>query len=71
MIERKTKGNRSKVIEPRMSNKPVNTIALEKWYQRWLDSIGDLENVWLTRSTYLAGDHLTIADLLGNDHLST
>ena len=55
---------------PRMTNKPVDRVALDKWYQRWEESIGDLENVWLARSPYLAGDRLTIADLLGNSHLS-
>jgi len=56
---------REKVITPRMTNKPPNERELEKWHQRWEESIGDLENVWLARSSYLGGDHLTIADLLG------
>ena len=53
-----------------MTNKPVNQVELDKWSQRWEDSLADLENVWLARSSYLAGDHLTIADLLGNCHWS-
>lgn len=57
-----------KIITPRMTNKPVNQVELDKWTQRWEDSLADLENVWLARSSYLAGDHLTIADLLGKCH---
>jgi glutathione S-transferase len=48
-----------------MTNKPPNERELEKWHQRWEESLADLENVWLTRSSYLGGDHLTFADLLG------
>jgi glutathione S-transferase len=48
-----------------MTNKPPNERELQTWHERWEQSISDLENVWLTRSTYLGGDHLTIADLLG------
>jgi glutathione S-transferase len=53
-----------------MTNKPPNERELEKCYERWEQSIDDLENVWLTRSSYLGGDHLTIADLLGKSHKS-
>ncbi|CAF0977324.1 unnamed protein product [Rotaria sordida] len=48
-----------------ITNKPPNERELEKWYQQWQESINYLESVWLTRSSYLGGDHLTIADLLG------
>lgn len=48
-----------------MTNKPPNERELEKWHERWEQSIADLENVWLVRSSYLGGNHLTIADLLG------
>jgi glutathione S-transferase len=53
-----------------MTNKPPNDRELEKWHRQWEQSTGDLENVWLTRSSYLGGDHLTIADLLGKSHKS-
>lgn len=48
-----------------MTNKPPDEHELEKWHERWEQSVADLENVWLARSPYLGGDHLTIADLLG------
>ena len=51
-----------------MTKKPPNERELEKWHERWEETISDLENVWLTRSSYLGGDHLTIADLLGKLH---
>ena len=38
---------------------------MEKWHQKWKESTGDLEKFWLKRSTYLAGEQLTTADLLG------
>ncbi|CAF2622663.1 unnamed protein product [Rotaria sp. Silwood2] len=56
---------RTKIITPRITNKPPNEDELEKRYQLWQESTNDLERVWLARSTYLGGDHLTIADLLG------
>ncbi|CAF0885165.1 unnamed protein product [Adineta ricciae] len=56
---------RTKIITPRLTNKPINERELEKWQGRLEDSLGDLENVWLARSSYLGGDHLTFADLLG------
>ncbi|CAF0937405.1 unnamed protein product [Adineta steineri] len=56
---------RTKIITPRMTKKPPNERELEKWHERWESSIDDLENIWLKRSSYLGGDHLTFADLLG------
>jgi len=51
-----------------MTNKPPNERELEKCHGQWEKSIDDLETVWLARSSYLGGDHLTIADLLGKSH---
>ncbi len=48
-----------------MKNKPPNQTDLEKWHKKWEESTDGLENVWLTRSSYLASNHITIADLLG------
>lgn len=53
------------MITPRITNKPPNERELEKWHEKWQESTGHLEDVWLARSPYLAGDHLTVADLLG------
>ena len=53
------------MIIPRITGKPPNEGKLEKWHKKWEESTDGLENVWLTRSSYLAGNHITIADLLG------
>ena len=53
------------MITPRMTNKPPSERDLEKWHEKWEESTDHLENVWLARSPYLAGNHLTVADLLG------
>ncbi|CAM4874568.1 unnamed protein product [Rotaria socialis] len=55
----------TKVIIPVARNKPASQTDLEKFHKRWEEATGGLENVWLHRSSYLAGDHITIADLLG------
>ncbi|CAF4071118.1 unnamed protein product [Rotaria magnacalcarata] len=55
----------TKVIIPVIRNKPASQTDLEKFHKRWEEATGGLENVWLDRSSYLAGDHITIADLLG------
>ncbi|CAF1139303.1 unnamed protein product [Rotaria sp. Silwood1] len=55
----------TKVIIPHIKKKPPTDRELEKWYKRWEESTDGLENVWLNRSSYLAGNHITIADLLG------
>ena len=55
----------SKIVIPRMLGKPIDERALAKWHEKWLESTGHLENVWLTRSSYLGGNRITIADLLG------
>jgi hypothetical protein len=54
-----------KVIIPRIKNKPPNQQDLEKWQKKWEEATDGLENVWLKRSSYLAANHITIADLLG------
>ena len=51
-----------------MTNKPPSEHELEKCHRQWEESLGYLENVWLNRSSYLGGDHLTFADLLGKSH---
>ncbi|CAF1168290.1 unnamed protein product [Adineta steineri] len=56
---------RTKIITPRITKKPPNERELEECHERWESSIDDLENIWLKRSSYLADDHLTFADLLG------
>ena len=38
---------------------------MQKWQKKWEESTDGLENVWLKRSSYLAGNQITIADLLG------
>jgi hypothetical protein len=38
---------------------------LQKWQKKWEEATDGLENVWLKRSSYLAANHITIADLLG------
>jgi len=48
-----------------MTNKPPNEHELEKWHKKWEESTDGLENVYLARSSYLAGNHITIADLIG------
>ncbi len=53
------------MIIPRIKKQPPNADELEKCHKKWEESTGGLENMWLTRSSYLAGNHLTIADLLG------
>ncbi|CAF0819340.1 unnamed protein product [Adineta ricciae] len=55
----------SKIIIPGMTGKPPNENELEKWRNKWEESTGHLENVWLKRSPYVAGGHITISDLLG------
>jgi hypothetical protein len=52
-------------IIPRVTNQPVDEKSLAKWCEKWQDTTGQLENIWLTRSSYVAGSTLTIADLLG------
>jgi len=37
---------------------------LNKWYEKWQESTGYLEKVFL-KTNYLAGDQMTFADLLG------
>ena len=48
-----------------MTGEPPSDRELEKWHEKWEESTDNLENVWLTRSSYLASNHITIADLLG------
>ena len=57
--------NSLQLITPRLTNKPATERELVKWHERWEQSVNDLETVWLVRSAYLGGNHLTIADLLG------
>jgi glutathione S-transferase len=53
-----------KVIIPRMSGKPVNEKAVER-YQKGLETtLEQLETLWLKDNPYVAGKDLTIADLL-------
>ncbi|CAF0844614.1 unnamed protein product [Adineta steineri] len=55
----------TKVIKPRMTGKPPSDVELEKWHKNWEKSTNSMEKIWLARSSYLAGNHITIADLLG------
>ncbi|CAF0941997.1 unnamed protein product [Rotaria sordida] len=55
----------TKVVIPAIKKQPPTDHELEKWHKRWQGSTDGLENVWLNRSSYLAGNHITIADLLG------
>lgn len=50
-----------------MKGKPASPDDLAKWQKRWESSTKDIENVWLKRSPYLAGNRITIADLLGKN----
>ncbi|UJR08685.1 hypothetical protein I4U23_012943 [Adineta vaga] len=56
---------RTKIIIPRITGKPPSSKELEKSQKKWEESTDHLENIWLTRSPYLAGNHITISDLLG------
>jgi len=48
-----------------MTNTPASEKDLQRWFENWQKSTGEMENVFLARSPYLAGDHLTVSDLLG------
>lgn len=69
MIESLTKKNfrliYDQIVIPRVKNKPVDQRALDKWVAQWGQTNDQLEKIWLTRSPYLAGSRLTIADLSG------
>jgi glutathione S-transferase len=52
-------------IEPRVTNKPVDQKRLAKFQEGLETSLDYMENVFLKESLYLAGEDISIADLLG------
>lgn len=58
------------MIIPAAQKKPPNEQKLQKFHQKWQESTDVLENVWLKRSPYLAGNRLTTSDLLGKSNVS-
>lgn len=58
----------TKVIIPVIKKTPPTEQNLQKWHKKWQESTNVLENHWLKRSTYLAGNRITTSDLLGKSH---
>lgn len=56
---------RTQLIDPRMTNKPINKEKLAE-HQVHLDRcLNQIESIFLPNSSFLAGDEISIADLLG------
>jgi len=56
---------RTKAIEPRVTNKPVDTVKLAE-FQKGLETVLDkIERIFLQDSPYLCGHSISISDLLG------
>jgi len=54
----------TKVVIPRMSGQPVNEEQLQFFINGLENALDQIEEIWLKNKNYVAGDKISIADLL-------
>ena len=54
---------------PKLTGEPVNEKRAERFLQGLEGSLETMENIWLEKNHYIAGDDLTVADLLATCEL--
>lgn len=55
----------TKFIRPLISGKPARPDLVDFWKTKMEEALDQVENIWLRSSSYLVGDQISIADLIG------
>lgn len=53
------------MIFPILTGQPAKESHLSLWKSRMEIALDDVENIWLKSNQYLAGDKISVADLVG------
>jgi len=56
---------RTKAVQPRMTNKPVDTVKLAEFQKDLETTLDKIERIFLQDSPFLCGPNISIGDLLG------